>query len=208
LDKRQTDIDKEISLLQASQEDFSGIIEDSVKSVVSIATDRSMGTGFIVSPEGYVVTNQHVIAEARQVSILTYDKNIYPATLIGQDVYRDLALLKIPGVFDHIILADSDKLQTGKKVIAIGNPLGLSFTVTQGIISAVNRRGPNGLNEYIQTDVSLNPGNSGGPLIDTQGEVVGVNNFKISNTEGIGFALESNSIREAVNLLANQTIIK
>ena len=94
-----------------------------------------------------------------------------------------------------------------EKVIALGNPLGLSFTATEGIVSAVNRQGDNGLNAYIQTDVSLNPGNSGGPLIDNSGQVIGINNFKLSNAEGIGFALESNYIKSTVNQIANSTII-
>ena len=104
-------------------------------------------------------------------------------------------------------LADSSTLQVGRKVIAIGNPLGLSFTVTEGIISALDRTGPNGLNDYIQTDVSLNPGNSGGPLIDTSGDAVGMNNFKASNAENIGFALESDVIEQKLKSLANNKTI-
>jgi S1-C subfamily serine protease len=98
-------------------------------------------------------------------------------------------------------------LKVGEKVIAIGNPLGLSFSVTEGIISALDRVGPNNLAEYIQTDVSLNPGNSGGPLINTRGKVVGINNFKIGDAESLGFALESNSIRDSINDLAGEKII-
>ncbi len=208
LTKQQEDFEQEVKLLKSAQEDFSGVVKDAVKSVVTVATESSLGTGFIVDPEGYIVTNYHIIKEREdQVSVRTYDRKVFPAFFIGGDEVRDLALLQIPGEYDYLKLADSDRLQAGRKVIAIGNPLGLSFTVTEGIISAVDRIGPNGLAEYVQTDVSLNPGNSGGPLIDTQGEVVAINNFKIGGAESLGFALESNAIREGINRIANQTII-
>lgn len=205
--EQQEDFEQEIKLLKSSQEDFSAIVEDAVKSVVTISTGRSIGSGFIVHSDGYVVTNYHVIANAEEIGVLDYNRVARYAEVVGRDEVRDLALLKISGDFEEIKLADSDKLQVGKKVIAIGNPLGLSFTVTEGIISALDRAGPNGLAEYIQTDVSLNPGNSGGPLIDTQGKVIGINNFKIGGAESLGFALESNSIRKGVNIIANQTLI-
>ena len=116
-------------------------------------------------------------------------------------------LLKIDGGgYDYLELGNSDDLQIGKKVIAIGNPLGLSFTVTEGIVSALHREGPNGLREYIQTDVSLNPGNSGGPLINTQGQAVGMNNFKIGGADSLGFALESNAIKETVNAILQNNL--
>jgi serine protease Do len=114
----------------------------------------------------------------------------------------------VDGKYNTLSLANSDQLQVGKKVIAIGNPYGLSFSVTEGIISAIDRTGPNGKAEYIQTDVSLNPGNSGGPLIDTQGKVVGINNFKVSSAESLGFALESNSLKQILNKIANSTLVK
>lgn len=198
---------KQINLLKSSQSDFSGVINDALKGVVSVGTDKSAGTGFIVTSDGYVVTNNHVVEGANKIQVLTYDKKILDAVLIGVNVGEDIALLKISGSFTELELADSDSLQVGNKVIAIGNPLGLSFTVTEGIVSAVDRAGPNGKEQYIQTDVSLNPGNSGGPLISTAGEVVGINNFKIGDSEGLGFALESNAIRENVNSIAGQAIV-
>ncbi len=204
---KQDSVEDAISKLKVSQADFSGIIENSLKSVVGVVTESSLGTGFVVNNEGYIVTNEHVISDAKRIRALTYDKRAFNATLIVKDSTRDIALLKIEEDFPQLQLADSNELQIGEKVIAIGNPLGLSFSVSEGIISALDRRGPSNLREYIQTDVSLNPGNSGGPLINTEGEVVGMNNFKISDTEGLGFALESNSIRETINKLTNQTII-
>ncbi|MBI5804313.1 trypsin-like peptidase domain-containing protein [Candidatus Pacearchaeota archaeon] len=208
LTKQEKDFEQEISLLKSTQEDFSGIINEAIVSVVTVSTGDSVGSGFIIDSSGYIVTNYHVIqGREDNIRVLTYDRELKEAELINKDELRDLALLKIQGDYKEIALANSDELQVGKKVIAIGNPLGLSFTVTEGIISAIDRAGPNGLAEYIQTDVSLNPGNSGGPLIDTNGKVVGINNFKIGDAESLGFALESNSIRESVNSMLEQTII-
>lgn len=208
LTQQQQDFEQQISLLQSSQEDFSGIVKIAVQSIVTIAAGNAVGSGFIVHSSGYLVTNYHVISgQEDNVLARTYDRNVFTATFVGKDELRDLALLKLDGEYLALELADSDELQAGKKVIAIGNPLGLAFTVTEGIVSATNRVGPNGLFEYVQTDVSLNPGNSGGPLIDTQGKVVGINNFKIGGAEALGFALESDAIRSSINAILNQTLI-
>ena len=175
---------------------------------MTISTGSSLGSGFIVNSAGYLVTNNHVIAgKENEIVVLTYDRKNLPATLVIVDNVRDIALLKIEGEFSALSFADKEDIQVGEKVIAIGNPLGLSFTVTEGIISALDRTGPSGLNEYIQTDVSLNPGNSGGPLIDKEGKVVGINNFKIGGAESLGFSLESQIIKESINSLTNSTII-
>jgi len=198
--KQEQSFDQEIKLLKSQSQDFSAIVEDAVKSVVTITTTNSLGSGFIITEDGQIITNYHVIeGHENSIDVITYGKDIISAELIGADKARDLALLKVEGNYDYLELANSDNLQVGKKVIAIGNPLGLSFTVTEGIISALNRAGPNDLREYIQTDVSLNPGNSGGPLIDTTGKVIGINNFKIGDAEALGFALESNSIQGFLN---------
>jgi serine protease Do len=204
---QQETFEREIKLVKSGQDDFSGIIEDAIKGVVSVLTDTSMGSGFIISPDGYVVTNFHVVENSDRIRVLTYDNKIASATIIGSDKLRDLVLLKIEGDYGYLNLANSDDLQVGNKVIAVGNPLGLSFTVTEGIVSALGRAGPNGIKEYIQTDVSLNPGNSGGPLINTLGEIVGINNFKIGGAEALGFALESDSIRTTINGIAGSNII-
>jgi S1-C subfamily serine protease len=198
---------KELDLVKSSRDDFSGIIKNSLDSVVGIRTDRSIGTGFVVNSEGYIVTNYHVIDGATSLGVVTSKGDIIGAQILGIDPFRDVALLKVDRKFDALKVANSDNLQVGKKVIAIGNPLGLSFSVSEGIISALGRAGPNGLEEYIQTDVGLNPGNSGGPLIDETGKVIGINNFKIGDSEGLGFALESNSFKKVVNGFINGTII-
>ncbi|MBS3076805.1 trypsin-like peptidase domain-containing protein [Candidatus Pacearchaeota archaeon] len=205
---QQESFDTEIKNLKSSEGDFSGVVEDVVRGVVTIRTEDSIGTGFFVNSRGFLVTNYHVIKDKEDaVEIITYGREVYKANFIGKDENRDLALLLVPGSFDSIELAETEDIQVGKKVIAIGNPLGLSFTVTEGIISGIDRVGPSGMAEYVQTDVSLNPGNSGGPLIDTRGKVIGINNFKISGAEALGFSLAAPVIKEQVNAIANQTII-
>ena len=204
---QQKDFEKEISLLKTTQDDFSGIVEEVVKSVVAVMTENSVGSGFIITSDGFIVTNYHVVQQGGRIRVLPYGQSPLYANITGIDETRDLALLKINGNYNFLQLADSSELQVGKKVIAIGNPLGLSFTVTEGIISGLHRAGPNSMEEYVQTDVSLNPGNSGGPLINTEGKVVGINNFKIGGAESLGFALESNSIRNSINKMLKQELI-
>jgi S1-C subfamily serine protease len=195
----------EISEIKAStSEDFSGIIEDSLKSVVTIRTDIGQGTGFLISNEGFIITNAHVLSGAKAVYILDYQQNKYAAELIGYNITFDLALLKISGNYNTLELGNSQDVQIGEKVIAIGNPLGLQFSVSEGIVSAVDREGENKINAYIQTDAALNPGNSGGPLINKEGQVIGINNFKIGGGENIGFALESNYIKQVINQIFQQ----
>lgn len=207
--EQEKDFEQKISLLQPEQKDFSEVIEKAIKSVVTISTERSIGSGFIIHEEGYIVTNYHVISgQENKTVILNHARERFTASIIGKDELRDIALLKIEGNYTPLFLAEKEEIQVGRKVIAIGNPLGLSFTVTEGIISALDRTGPSGLDEYVQTDVSLNPGNSGGPLIDIRGHVVGINNFKIGDADNLGFSLESAAIKESVNIIANKTLIK
>jgi S1-C subfamily serine protease len=204
---------EELSLLKASAgEDFSGIYSNAVESVVIVTTDTSQGTGFIIDEEGYIATNYHILEEATAAGIYTSSgEGPYGVELIGTDPLRDVALLKIDGSFKELSLGDSNKVNVGEKVIAIGNPYGLQFSATVGSISQTGREGPNGLNIYLQIDAAINPGNSGGPVIDSNGEVMGMVNFKIGDAEGLGFALESNSIKEGVNEIAfeylNRTLI-
>ncbi len=199
-------IDEEITTLKASvSADFSGIFEDAVKSVVTIKTDVSQGSGFFIADSGYVVTNAHVMEGAIAAVIITYDGESHSVSRIGENPTMDIILLKISSSdYKPLKLGNSDDIQIGEKVIAIGNPLGLSFSVSDGIVSAIHREGENGLKVYIQTNADLNPGNSGGPLIDVNGKVIGINNFKVSEAEGLGFALESNYIKEVVNDISQQ----
>jgi len=197
----------EIDQLKASaSSDFSSVIENSINSVVTIRTDMAQGTGFIITENGYVVTNAHVLEGGSRVSVITSDQRILTTSLVGYDSDYDIALLKISGNYNKLNLADSNKVNVGQKVIVIGNPYGLQFSVSEGIVSGINREGINGKDIYIQTDAALNPGNSGGPLINTQGGVIGITNFKVSGAENLGFALESNYIKQVVNDIANQEL--
>ena len=209
---------QELDLLKASASaDFSGIIEGAIKSVVTIKTSAGFqGTGFIIEERGYIITNAHVLADesgalADAIQVITFEQGKKNAEFIGFDKKFDIALLKISGTYDSLKFANSNKVQIGEKVIAIGNPLGLQFSVSEGIVSAVRRTGINGVDAYIQTDAALNPGNSGGPLINNQGKVIGINNFKIGSGENLGFALESNYVVDATNeiyfSIFNRTLI-
>ncbi len=203
----QESLEEELSEIKASTSaDFSGIIEKAIKSVVSIKTDVSQGSGFIINEEGYIVTNTHVLSGASYVKAQTYEGGLKDAELIGYNSEMDVALLKISGNYDYLRFTDSDDAEVGEKVIAIGNPYGLSFSVTEGIISALDRSGPAGSEAYIQISVPLNPGNSGGPLINKKGKVVGINNFKVGGAESLGFALESNYAVDVINAIAEDRL--
>ncbi len=155
---------------------------------------RSQGTGsgFIISQDGYIMTNNHVVDEAKEVTVTLASKEQYTAKVIGRDPKTDIAILKIPpkGTLATLTFGDSDKLRVGDWVLAIGNPFGLNNTVTAGIVSAKGRViGAGPYDDFIQTDASINPGNSGGPLFNMQGEVVGINTAIVARGQGIGFAI-------------------
>ena len=157
---------------------------------------RSLGSGFIVDKEGYILTNNHVIEGAEDIKIKLYNGRTFDAKVVGRDPKSDIALLKINPRGESLPVAklgDSDRLRVGDWVIAIGNPFGLEHTVTAGIVSAKGRvigMGP--FDDFIQTDASINPGNSGGPLFNLQGEVVGINTAIVAGGQGIGFAIPIN----------------
>ena len=173
-------------------------------------TERSLGSGVIVDAEGHIATNNHVIEKADQVRVQLADRRVAVAQVVGRDPDSDLALLKIN--LNHLPVmpfGHSNQLQVGDVVLAIGNPLGLSQTVTHGIISATGR-GQLGLatfENFIQTDAAINPGNSGGALINTRGELVGINTAIVAKTlgvEGIGFAIPVNMVRGVMHELITQ----
>jgi serine protease Do len=163
---------------------------------------QSLGSGLIVEPEGYVLTNNHVIENARVIMVRLSGEEEYEARVVGRDPRTDLALLRIQGrrPLPTVKLGDSDSLRVGDWVLAIGNPFGLEQTVTAGIVSAKGRViGAGPYDDFIQTDAPINPGNSGGPLFNTQGEVVGINSAIFSQTGGsvgIGFAIPINLAKE------------
>ncbi len=193
------ELNQQVSDLSVESEGFSSIIPDVINSVVSVITNLGQGSGAIVSSDGYIVTNYHVIAGATRAGVLTYDGNTYGVSLVGYNVNQDIAVLKILSndTFDYFEFGDSDLIKTGQKVVALGNPAGLSFTATEGIISSPSRIIED--NSYIQTDVTINPGNSGGPIINSQGEIIGLVNFKVSNYEELGFAIPSNRVKTVLD---------
>ncbi len=167
---------------------------------------KSLGSGFIIESDGYILTNNHVVEKATDITVTLFNRKQYKATIIGRDPKTDLALLKINA---HNLLTlplgDSDKLQVGDWVIAIGNPFGLGHTVTVGIISAKERViGAGPYDNFLQTDAAINPGNSGGPLLNLKGEVVGINTAIIAQAQGIGFAIPINMAKHIVQQLKSQ----
>jgi len=189
------EIKDELKNVKVKSSDFSHIIDDAVQSVVRISTDQGQGSGAVIDKNGYIVTNYHVVDGTNKITVLTYDRDYLNAKLIGYDKKIDIAVIKVNKTMKHFKFADSDNIKVGQRVIAIGNPAGLSFSVTEGIISSVHRTGSNKLSIYLQIDVPINPGNSGGPLVDSSGRIVGINNYKIRDMEGLGFAIESNAVK-------------
>jgi serine protease Do len=169
---------------------------------------EGQGTGFIISPDGYILTNEHVVGEASQITVSLSDGRELPGKVIGSDARTDIALIKIDDrkPFAYVRLGDSDKVEIGEWVVAIGNPFGLDHTVTAGIVSAKGRRnirpsGRRGLYDFIQTDASINPGNSGGPLLNVMGEVIGINAAVNMQGQGIGFAIPVNMAKTLLPML-------
>jgi S1-C subfamily serine protease len=171
-----------------------------------LVPQEGQGSGFIIDKEGHILTNYHVIAEARQLEVTLHNRKKYRATVIGTDRSHDLAVIQIKGAeFTPMVLGDSKNLQVGQKVYAIGNPFGLSGTLTSGIVSSIRQvQEPEGMriDEAIQTDAAINPGNSGGPLLNWRGEVIGINTMIASNSgqsAGIGFAIPINTAKAVLS---------
>src|SRR5579862_6533554 len=172
--------------------------------------EHGMGSGVVISPDGYIVTNNHVIDGAVDIRVTTSDRHILKAKLVGADPLTDLAVLKVNETnMPSAPWGDSKEVRPGQTVLAFGNPYGFRFTVTRGIVSAINRANPDPTNpskpgEFIQTDAAINPGNSGGPLVDARGEVVGINTFLVSPSgtfSGMGFAIPTQIVRPTVETL-------
>ncbi len=196
-----SELQENLATLKAQNQDFSQVIEEVVPLVVSIHTDLGSGSGFFIRSSGYIVTNQHVMEGARAATVTTFDGENHAVRLIGFERTADIAIIKIEGDFDALEFGNSANTNIGERVIAVGNPGGLDFSVAQGIVSAF-RTDPSA-NELIQIDVPINPGNSGGPLVNAQGKVIGVNTKKIKGFEGVGFALASNFIDDIVDKIIN-----
>ena len=172
--------------------------------------EHGLGSGVIISPDGYIVTNNHVVDGATDIHVTLTDRRILAAKVIGTDPLTDLAVIKVNETnLPSVPLGDSTLLHPGQTVLAFGNPMGFRFTVTRGIVSALNRPNPYAQDrrspgEFIQTDAAINPGNSGGPLVNAHGEVIGINTFLVSSTgsfSGMGFAIPTQIVRPTVDAL-------
>jgi len=202
------------AVISADEKINISVFEKTHPAVVNIATTtlsmnfwlevtprEGQGSGFVIDKKGHILTNNHVVAKAQKITVTMADGRKIPATLVGRDPPSDLAVIKIPARQVDVVthLGDSDKIRVGQKAIAIGNPFGLSHTLTTGIISALHRgiktQDDRHMEDLIQTDAAINPGNSGGPLLNSDGEVIGINTaiFSLSGGyQGIGFAIPIN----------------
>ena len=170
--------------------------------------EKSLGSGFIINGDGYIITNDHVVRDAESIRVKLSNEKVYDGKVVGSDQKTDIAVIKI-NTGEHLktaVLGDSDKLQVGQWAIAIGNPFGLDRTVTVGVISATGRSnmGIEAYEDFIQTDASINPGNSGGPLLNVYGEVIGINTAIVAAGQGIGFAIPVNMAKQVVAQLINK----
>ena len=169
--------------------------------------DKSLGSGFLISKDGYIVTNDHVVRDAESIQVKLSNDKVYDAKVVGGDQKTDIAVIKINAAdLPVTVLGDSDKLEVGQWAIAIGNPFGLDRTMTVGVISATGRSnmGIETYENFIQTDASINPGNSGGPLLNVYGEVIGINTAIVAAGQGIGFAIPINMAKPIFSQLISK----
>ena len=192
---------------------FEDFFRDFFESMPDRRTERSLGSGVVIRPDGYILTNEHVVLQSGKIQIQLANEQKLDARLVGADSDSDLAVLKVDDAksLPHLPLGTSEDLLIGETVIAIGNPFGLSHTVTTGVVSAVNRSlntGERTYYDFIQTDASINPGNSGGPLLNIKGELIGINTAIYGKAQGIGFAIPISRAKRIVEELISHGAVE
>ena len=197
-------VKKQIANINIQSSDFTPIAQRGLESTVVISTDVGTGSGAFIRDNGYIVTNYHVISGATKGGVKTSDGAIHAMRIVGSNQNQDIAVIQIQENYPILAFGNSDNVAVGNKVIAIGSPSGLEFTVTEGIVSAIHRQVDG--STYIQTDVPINPGNSGGPLIDLNGNIIGINTKKVANAEGLGLSIESNIVKPIVDNIIQQDL--
>jgi putative serine protease PepD len=228
---RQVTVGGDAQAVAESTSPFAAIYKSAHKAVVEITvtgasgtsrfgggTQQAQGSGFVYDEQGHVITNQHVVAGAESVEVTFWDGESYSATVVGSDPSTDIAVLDVEApasVLEPLELADSSQLEVGEAVVAIGSPFGLEQTVTTGIVSALDRQitAPNdfAIDDAIQTDAAINQGNSGGPLLDLNGKVVGVNSqieSESGGNDGVGFAVPSNTVGKIADALIDDGAVE
>ena len=205
-DRPRADADTASALLDAYSQAVIRVVERVAPSVLNVRRGRGGGSGVIVTPDGYALTNAHVVDDVREVSVTLHGGGEMRASVVGRDPATDLAVIRIPDSgLPAAELAESESLRVGQLVIAIGDPLGFHSTVTTGVVSALGRslRAGDGrmIENVIQTDAALNPGNSGGPLVDTHAKVIGINTAIIPMAQGICFAIPAATARIVAGML-------
>ena len=206
----------EISLVNLFEKSEDGVVKVSVRKSVELPTGRSLGSGFVYDVSGHIITNNHVVEDSQKTTVTFLDGSSYNAKVIGTDPYTDLAVIKVdvnPSLLHPLPIGNSSTLRVGDQVAAIGNPFGLSGSMTSGIVSQLGRllstpgTASFSIPDVIQTDAAVNPGNSGGPLLNMKGQVIGINTAIQSGTgefAGIGFAVPSNTVSKIVPILIKE----
>jgi S1-C subfamily serine protease len=198
-----------MKMLQQFSDELETLVERAAPAVVGVQHARGHGTGLFLTPDGYLLTNRHVVRSPRQLTLQLHDGSECKATLVGADAATDLAVVRAEGSdFPTLPLADTHSVRVGQLVVAIGNPLRLEQSVAMGVVSAINRTLPlpdgTVIEGMLQTDAAINPGNSGGPLLNTRGQVVGINTMMVPYAQGLGFAVSATTAAWVASLLIHR----
>jgi S1-C subfamily serine protease len=207
--------ERTLSLIEIFEKSEPGVVQVNVQKSIQVAGTSSVGSGFVYDSNGHIITNAHVVSDARKIVVTFLDGRSYNAQLVGTDPFTDIAVIKVTvqnTLLHQLPIGDSSKLKVGEQIAAIGNPFGLSGSMTSGIVSQLSRLLPAqnsgfSIPDVIQTDAAINPGNSGGPLLNMRGEVVGINTAIQSSTgefTGVGFAIPSRTVEKIVPVLIKE----